>query len=484
MQKKLLALLLASTAAISCAQNPKALPELPLTMDNMANFTDKQDWQALKVLRNATEEEEYFLRRHYFIDDIRLIQQPDILTKRTYLGGDIITPSSSGYEVETRRPYAFDNVWDFNGHLINLGIEDYDDKNKPALEALQHLRGLRLNLRNSDLVINLEDYQLFKRLDSLALQNVKIKNASAACAFEQLTNSSTGGSYPTGQFHLVNCKAPFRALAFGTARLDDLKVASLPNLTLLYLGNSTIHKLAIEGDSLPALVSLDLNKTDLPTDLSQVTLPKGLVQLNLQGMRDNDISQLELPKNLQYLNLKEAKLDDYRFITTAKNLESLRLDESNFNQWALLKKLPNLKHLKLGDTSVTTDDLEIISQLKQLEYLSLSGTAVTSVQKLTALPKLKMLILFQAAITDYAEIPYFENLIAFGIPNQSQLSNSPETLPEHIIKMVETARIEIDVSGLSEELIQQNPKVKYRANYGKSCLGHKDCTLAPWYLDN
>jgi len=480
-----LAVGLFSIATLGCAQAPKKLPDLPLTMDNMANFTDKQDWQALKALRGPDEDNEQFLMHQTFLIKPETISKNRKFTTEKFLGGTTYVDSFGEFQINNWAIYRNFYLWNTKGELLSLDVPELKQNQLPKLSNFHNLKSLKLNLRNSDIKqLNIDEVSSFTNLDTLFINNAKLQNAAHICQFKNLTHFSGTGSYPVGQFDLSNCKAPLRHIWLGIARLDDFKLKSLPYLTHLYLGESTIHKLAIDGDTLPTLVDLDLYNTDLPTDLSQVTLPKGLVQLNLQGMRDNDISQLVLPENLRYINLKEAKLDDYSFITTAKNLESLKLNSSNFDQWTLLKKLPKLKHLSLNRTSITTDTLKYITQLEHLEYLDLSGTQVTSVKTLATLPKLKMLFLFNAAITDYAEIPYFENLIAFGIPNQSQLTERPDTLPEHILKMVEASQTERDVSGLSEEFIKQNPKIKFTRNSGQSCSGHPDCTLAPWYLDD
>ncbi|WP_028670481.1 leucine-rich repeat domain-containing protein [Saccharospirillum impatiens] len=453
---------------LSMASADKAVPEFPLTMEALEAFADPDE---LALVRSYSyyedSDEHWFLRQHGFVLEEASVNRSDSLVSFSIPGYRIRASYSDN--VHTRQD-TNQVIWSSEGRLAHLFLGYLSENDLPlvtrsrSLESFSYAAGPEKNTDfDLDILTNLP------QLRSLHLGKSQLINFSRVCELEKLEWLTAPVSYPQGQIRFSeDCIAPIRMLGFGAARLDDLEVANLSRLKELYLGNATIHKLAIDGPSLPELEYINLRDTELPDDLSDIDLPEGLVQLNLAEVNSDSVNQLNLPNNLKYLNLDGSQLSDYSFITTAENLESLSLRESAFTQFELLGQLPGLKHLRVSKTAFTQDDLHHLAGLIQLEELDLSATSITDVRPLAEMPNLNVVSLIDTAITDLNRIPAFQQLSYLALPNFDDNYDRPSHLPDHIKAILNKTPDPYDLSKFM----------------GEHCIDSEDCTIAPWLIDD
>lgn len=307
---------------LSMASADKEVPEFPLTMEKLEAFADPEE---LALVRSYSyykgSREEWFLDRQDILKERMPYRYIYDLVSYEVPGGVLIDPSP----VYSHRPLnVVSIIWNVQGEVVNLGLRKLITEDVELLSNHKSLVSIRISSgleKNADLDLSL--FQTYTQLESLSLSMSRLFNTDILCEFESLQWFSAPASYPQGPIRFSeNCSAPIKMLGFGTARLDDIEVANLSHLKELYLGNATIHKLAIDGPSLPELEYINLLGAELPDDLSDVHFPEGLVQLNLAEVTHDSVNQLNLPDNLKYLNLDGSQISDYSFITTAENLES------------------------------------------------------------------------------------------------------------------------------------------------------------------
>lgn len=462
--------LIIGVALATATAAQKTPPDFPLTMEELEAFADPDELTLVRsysYYENEWEDEQWFLRfQSFYLQDKPLTRTVDLVDYQ--VPGTVVRSFySDRSENEHVRLSGGQLIWGRQGEVIDLYLGQVEENDLPLFLRHGALRSIFIaNGVNRNADIDVEDFTQLRQLESLTLGFSQLINLQALCDLNQLQWFSAPVSYPQGPVFFNNdCTAPLVLLAFDTARLDDLNLANLSRLVTLSLQDATLHKLAVDGSSLPELEYINLREAELPDDLSQVHLPEGLVQLNLQGATNDSVNQLNLPDNLRYLDLRDSRLTDYSFITTAKNLESLVLGGSSFTQFELLSQLTNLKHLSLYDLNVTDDDLTHLARLARLEYLDMPRAPITTLEPLADLNNLRFLLVHETNVTSYGQIPYFPSLISLSLPNQDDEYESTDQLPEHIQKMLAASWLD-----------------EYRRNYGESCLGQAPCTIAPWMI--
>ncbi|WP_157600028.1 leucine-rich repeat domain-containing protein [Saccharospirillum impatiens] len=439
-------------------------------MEELEAFADPDELALVRsysYYEEDLDDEPWFLGNQTFV----LEDKPVELTVGLldfYVPGYVVKASYS--ESEHNRHDVGRIKWSPEGNVLNLFLGNVKEQDIALLSQHKSLESLSIydgTARNADL--DLESLLVHPQLESLHLAYGQLFNFQSVCGLENLEWLTAPVSYPQGPIRFSqNCRAPLKMLGFGTARLDDLEVANLPQLKELYLAKATIRWLAIDGASLPELEYINLREAELPEDLSQVHLPDNLVQLYLQGVTNDSVNQLDLPDNLKYLDLSSSRLSDYSFITTAENLESLSLQDSDFTQFELLASLPKLKHLRLPLTSFQQNHLKYLTGLTQLEELDLSGANITDIRPLTDLSNLDVLILSNTSITDLNKIPQLPQLSYIALPNQDDNYDRPSHLPNHIKAILNKTPDPYDYSRL----------------LGEHCIDSDKCTIAPWLIED
>lgn len=452
-------LALAVTAMLAWSDTDKPLPGLPLTVEGIVRFAEPKDLELLNstsyyskqpkeyIYRNSAILEEY--EPKYNVDGLEswlypgvVVNYRDRISSDTWTTGKLIVPGSVS------------PTWTQDGKIY---YENFMEVTKADVELINQLDSLAI-LEIMNTVERPFDINWFSPelpLKAFHIHAPEIVNPSSVCQYPNLQFIRYISSGLKGEFNTSGCSAELETLFVTHSDVENLTVTQLPALSTLNLFGSDIEKFQLEGESLPNLKSILLGEAELPSDLSEVHLPEGLVQVLMPRVTDNDLAQLQLPENLQYLRLPEAQLDDYSFITRAKHLKHLQLAGSNFNQWALLSELTELEHLGLAGTDVDDDVLPILAGLTQLQSLDLGATRITTAEPLKALQSLNSLNLYDTDIRDLNTIPFIEHIGYLGLPTV-EAYQSPR-LPEHIQTMLETVQLD-----------------------GYHCTGHKPCSLPAW----
>ena len=208
---------------------------------------------------------------------------------------------------------------------------------------------------------------------------------------------------------------------FSTAGIAQLKdVPGIQILDLELCGNITDNSLSELGalSNLKVLILAGTGITD--SGLAHLKLLTNLAGLDLEvcdQVTDAGLIHLQALKHLQWLSLKRSGFGPYFFSDEALghlegltrlqvlNLYGNRITDSGLDK---LKSLTSLKDLDLNLTTVSDEGLAKLASLSDLERIELTATtglggpkiSNQGIRHLTALPKLKHLVLVGAGLTD------------------------------------------------------------------------------------
>ncbi|QJW91482.1 hypothetical protein HNV11_19905 [Spirosoma taeanense] len=137
---------------------------------------------------------------------------------------------------------------------------------------------------------------------------------------------------------------------------------------------------------------------------------------------------MELPDDLTKLIwLERLNLGDYyydedkkRYTISANRGRNNNLDSSSLTK---LTQLPNLQSLNLWDTQVS--DIQVLAQLPNLQSLDLSGTKVSDIQGLAQLPNLQSLDLSGTKVSDIQGLAQLPNLQSLNLRGTKVSDISP-----------------------------------------------------------
>jgi len=428
-------------------------PEPPYTEENIKGFVNNED------LRNASQ---LFI----FSEDSPIQIDPFsvsglLVGERTFkkdLGLDKglefeFTELTQRSSTETREIDAkfgglYSNLlWDRNGGLVGLNIRYYEQEDISKINDFDELRYINIaEPTDSNAVVNFEGLSSKLPLKMVKLSNVQAEGVSRFCDYESVVQIEVVDSRILDSLSFDGCgglKNVFFVDSFG----QRLEVANLLELSHLGVFGGKIKDLIIDGSSLPNLKTLNITSTDLPSDLSQVRLPNGLVQIYLKYAKDNALAELSIPDSVEFIDLKSAELNDYSFLSTAKGLKHLRLRGSSFDQWELLSELDQLEYLDLVDTNIEDKDVQYLVPLINLKYLSLASTNVSDVSQLKSLQNLYFFNLYETDVLDFNNIPFIQNISNLGLARLEHYEMS-EQFPAHIVEMMKTVNYEEGCNGL------------------------------------
>ena len=200
----------------------------------------------------------------------------------------------------------------------------------------------------------------------------------------------------------------------GITRLRSLDAKLLPIPGLVFgeteLSESRLH-LEVGDDPLARLPGVSLGKKGLNDhDLRLLSDCSGLRSLVIKdgpGVTDNGLKHLTAASKLCYVSLFNTQLTGGGLsrLPARNSIQLLRLEGPAVTDGSLanLDKLPSLRDLSIGDSrSITDAGMVHLSKFKQLDSLSLRGTAVTDrgLAHLSGLTGLQSLMLAGGAFSD------------------------------------------------------------------------------------
>ena len=187
---------------------------------------------------------------------------------------------------------------------------------------------------------------------------------------------------------ILYCDPPTNKEDF--AQLKYMK--NLEKLELLEMGSVTDLSF-LEG--MPKLTDLTIENDNQITDISAIGKLTNLKKLSLSDFQKlSDISVLGKLTQLETLSLRAlSKVNDLSSLGTLTNLKDFRTWDVPYNNISFLKKMTNLTYLAIDYTNIdgTIKDISVLSNLKNLDYLSLTNLPITDISVLSELKKLTRL---------------------------------------------------------------------------------------------
>lgn len=177
------------------------------------------------------------------------------------------------------------------------------------------------------------------------------------------------------------------------------------------------------GDGENTIYALAVNETGLVSPLGvfgytvggvieEVTFADAAVEAHVRqmlGLDENDIIYSNDLWDITYFDVPaEAKnYEDLRYMIF---LESLIITDGPANQLGVLSSLTNLKTLSITNTSVSSDEIQLISNLAKLENLTVSGAGIASISGFEALGAMKHLDLSNNSIRNIEPLASMSSL--------------------------------------------------------------------------
>lgn len=191
---------------------------------------------------------------------------------------------------------------------------------------------------------------------------------------------------------------------------EDLTIDLTPFAELKHLESLTIHHLGIEN--LNRLSNVSDLEIIFPSEYKTVNINldpvSALRKLKITGRNIIDISFSGSLTSLESLNISSDNLIDISFLGTLTSLESLNIISNNLIDTSAINKLVNLKELFLSGEKLNPDFIPL-SQLTQLEFLSLENSNLSNIDFLMNIPS--SLTKLSIARNSIEEITGLSNLI-------------------------------------------------------------------------
>lgn len=501
-------------------------PLPPYTPERMQQFAHPDDFAVLKGLsmykpqsgRNHEAMLSGMLQMSSFFLEENIRTSTTALTHAPQLGYRILHDIGSGQNPMEPQSYmaAFAKpLWNNEGRLIDLLVEEATNEDLIALNALHDLKYLTVNSGVEDL-----DLSLLTDISSIRLLRMgsAFRSFESLCEFTFLSELIIGFSNPKDDTLEINCFPELTTLIYGGNSISSIVLANLPKLEVAGVNSGRLVDFHLAGNSLPNLRLLQIQDLEV-TGQAQIEWPENLELMNIsrtrirggipalpeslvtlfmddffdpvlvdsplpatlknlimKGAADPMLSSLQLPASLTYLDLEGALLDDYSFILNASELESLVLRGSSFEQWELLPKLKNLKHLSLTNTALGDDGLEYLAEMSPLQSLYLSGTHISTLLPLERLQGLNFLSFAETQVIDADQVPYIDRISDLGFGNalyEKYFGVWPEELagpwPAHIERMMENHIATQTCNGLKPceipvfSRLYRSPEIHYSA---------------------
>ncbi len=189
--------------------------------------------------------------------------------------------------------------------------------------------------------------------------------------------------------------------------ISDLSpLATLPNLTCLYLSENNI------SDLIPLQRLTNLRRIELHQNkIRDITPLQKLVHVDELTLSDNyisDISPLSKLNKLIQLWLDNNQIINIKPLSKLINVEEIHLYKNQIIDIKPLGRLTNLQYLDLGDNNI--EDITPLEKLIKLEYLNLEENKIVDISPLHQLENLGQLYLSKNKISNLNAIFSLEKL--------------------------------------------------------------------------
>jgi len=269
----------------------------------------------------------------------------------------------------------------------------------------------------------------------------------------------------SNDFNIPKYLKNLKKITYGRCAPDTISYSQIEELDLMD-AEYYESKVNLEGNTNLKILEIESSADDAG-DLD-VKLPKQLKSLSLIKYNPTQslLKQVAANTNLESLNLRfynfDPKNDDLTPLKKLTKLTELKLSCWMSDEYLKVPdfvfSLTGLKRLELSDVE-NSEILDKIENLKNLEYLTLNDSGVTSIDKISKLKNLKYLDLFNNKITKLSDkIGNLKNLeyldLSYG---------KFTTLPEEISSLKNLEHLKLYSNPLTEipEFLNKLPKLKY-----------------------
>lgn len=305
-------------------------------------------------------------------------------------------------------PFDLNETIDTDGDGVgnNTDLDDdndgvTDDKDAFALDPSEHADSDGDGVGdNADDFPQNKDVQIGTKLSDLVIPDANL----SACLKDSLDQTRFAESVA-----LINCNGRPIANLTGVEKLSQLKTVYLEGihtisdykpLTLIKtLENLKVQSSGFDNKALtlfanhPSLYHIDVSKSGV-TDLSAAANIPALGSLYLWGSKVFDISPLASLRNFEYLAVNSSQVKNINDLRRLTQLKSLWLHGSLTSEAkAAILSLPALQYLSIGYSNTVDDKFftDLVNTHKELRWLTVHNTAITSIDGIEKLSQLNQL---------------------------------------------------------------------------------------------
>lgn len=374
----------------------------------------------------------FILLQVFFIGIIGFLYSKEIINKKyiyaelkdIHFGSQLIVENEENISV---------NVLN-NTETKSIKFEE-ENMYKSVIKQLADKFEIEANDENYTIKIKLEDIE---KVDSLDINNSHIKKLTGLENFTKLKELNISNNNITD----ISCLASLTDLetlkCYGNTITNLTPIKKLTNLKYLSVAKNKLSDLG------------NTEETSVTTNLSELV---NIEELDISHNYLIYTSGLENLTKLKNLDLYDNAIKDFSGLSKLEKLETLKLGENNENgnisysdeDLNILSNLTQLKYLDFSENS-TPQVMDYISQLVNLETLSLEKNNISDVSNLENLTKLKVLNLYNNNIKtqSISALTKLENLEELNL-GKTDIRNIAEICDENGIVWKKLKKI--DLSG-------------------------------------
>ena len=338
---------------------------------------------------------------------------------------------------------SLDLTQNFN-KLTELNLQNCKIEDLKFIEKNTNLINLNLNNNN---IKDISSISNLTKLQSLYLSGNKIENISALESLSKLMNAYLDNNYindisPIGQLKelkylditknpinvnsntftettekLKNNGCNIRADEEDKSEIVKFKDEKLKQ-KIIEKGYDANKDNEITINEMKQIYNLEISDyNNLITDISELKYATNLSSLSI-NLDCTDISAIEDLTNLTSLSITnngKNKINDIKALSNLTNLKYLSLIETNISNIEALKNLTKLTNLSItSNLSEKNDngvkDISILSNLKELEHLSIRGNSVVDITPIKDLENLKSIDFYNNKIENISSMQEWKSI--------------------------------------------------------------------------
>jgi Leucine-rich repeat (LRR) protein len=296
------------------------------------------------------------------------------------------------------------------------------DKNNAAVSARIAEIKTKISEKKNQSLVTVAGKQYEEWTSSLSLKNTALGDGvlKDVVKLYSLTSLTLSGDSLTN-IEPLSALGGLVFLDLSNNSVSDLApLSSLRELKTLYLDNNPITDFS-PLYSLPQLEMLSIRGIGI-TEEQLRALSEALPSCKIHSEAADDetasevtVGSLSFRTDAQELNLSNMGITDLSPLTVCKGIKRLDLTGNNISDLTPLMDLPNLEWLCIKDNAVT--DIRPLMGMRSLRYINAEGNGITGTAALASLSDLNELYLAFNQIEDLSGLSGLVNLRKLGLEN-------------------------------------------------------------------